>query len=389
MKLSLKTKVLVLIVTIVLTLAVCLTTLLIWKQEASLVQRIEQAQSVVLRVLAFDQQNNTRESGFTYKTNEKGLLTSAEWEAVPDFANDKVAEGSILQTGGIASVLRFDAQKGRFVRVSSTFRDAAGTYATGSELDPESDSHAALLRGEPFHSTVSILGTPVMVEHFPIRNREGTVTGALEAGFVQAELSAVIENALTSAALAAGGLVAVAVLLSLILMTLVLRPVERINTSMKSIAAGDYNTKVPHQDTSDAIGDIARNLDTFREALAVAQSAREAQMAAQMRAAEQAEMTSRIQSRVVREISDGLHRLESGDLSKRIESPANDPFPAEYEQLSASYNAVIDALDTTIHDARSVANPFLEARLKSTMHHRGSRSEPKLKPQRWNKRPQR
>ena len=355
MKLSLKTKVLALIVTIMLALVGGLSALLISIQNEALVQRIEHKQSVVLRVLAFDQQNNTREAGFTYKTDEKGLLTSAQWEAVPDFADSKTAEGSVMQTDGMASILRFDKSAGKFVRVSSTFKDPSGKDVIGSELAPDGSAHAALLRGEQHRSTVTIFGTPIMVEHFPIKNAAGEITGALEAGVEEAELTKVIERAMTSVAVEGSILVAIAVVLSLALMSRALRPVERINAAMKRIAAEEYDTEVPHQDTPDAIGDIARNLDAFRKALATAQGERAAQLAAQQLAIERAEETANTQARVVRDISAGLHRLETGDLTTRIDSPAHDPFPAEYEQLRASYNAVIDALDAAIHDARDVA----------------------------------
>ena len=71
MKLSLKTKVLALIVTIMLALVGGVSALLISIQNEALVERIEHKQSVVLRVLAFDQQNNTREAGFTTRPMRK------------------------------------------------------------------------------------------------------------------------------------------------------------------------------------------------------------------------------------------------------------------------------------------------------------------------------
>lgn len=355
MKFSLKTKVLALIVTIMLTLVVCVTTLLISMQNDALVERIAHKQSVVLRVLAFDQQNNSREAGFTYKTNEKGLLISAEWDQIPDFVDSTTAEGSVLQTDGIASILRFDKASNRFVRVTSTFKDPAGKVAVGSELEVSGPAQGALLRGEAHRSTINIFGTPIMVEHFPIKNKAGETVGALEAGVAEADLTAVIDRAISSVAMEGSLLVAVAVVVSLVLMSRALRPVEQINVAMKRIAAEDYETVVPHQEISDAIGDIARNLDAFRKALAAAQTARAAQLAAQKLAVEQAEATARVQARVVRDISAGLQRLEVGNLTTKIESPEHDPFPSEYEQLRASYNSVIDALDATIFDARDVA----------------------------------
>lgn len=355
MALSLKFKVLALTIALLLGSAISLAALLVWMQQNALLERIEKAQSVVLRVLAFDQQNNTREAGFTYKTNEKGLLTSAHWEAVPDFADHLMAEGSVLQTDGIGSILRLDRETGQFIRVSTTFRDPIGNHATGTALPPDSESHAALLRGEAHRSNISILGTPVIVQHFPIKNSAGDVTGALEAGIAHEELSAVVNKGIHSAILAATILVICAGILCATLMSRALRPVEQINAAMKQIAAEDYETEVPHRDIADSIGDIARNLDEFRKTLAAAHEARATQLSSQLAAAAQAEETSRIQARVVQDISAGLHRLEMGDLTQRIDSPPDDPFPAAYDTLRASYNSVIDTLGSVIHGSAAVA----------------------------------
>jgi methyl-accepting chemotaxis protein len=56
--------------------------------------------------------------------------------------------------------------------------------------------------------------------------------------------------------------------------------------------------------------------------------------------AEREAQTQTNQSRVMKALSDGLGRLASGDLTARIESPANTPFPQDYEALRTDFNAV-------------------------------------------------
>ncbi|MFN3955480.1 MAG: methyl-accepting chemotaxis protein, partial [Pararhodobacter sp.] len=62
-----------------------------------------------------------------------------------------------------------------------------------------------------------------------------------------------------------------------------------------------------------------------------------------------------VQARVVREISAGLERLAAGDLRAPIESPADDPFPSDYEALRASYNSVLDQLGGIVAQIEAVA----------------------------------
>jgi len=62
-----------------------------------------------------------------------------------------------------------------------------------------------------------------------------------------------------------------------------------------------------------------------------------------------------VQARVVRDISAGLERLAKGDLTQPIASAAQDPFPAEYDALRASYNSVLEQLGGIVAQIDTVA----------------------------------
>ncbi len=81
---------------------------------------------------------------------------------------------------------------------------------------------------------------------------------------------------------------------------------------------------------------IQRAFDASAEAILRAEMAT-AEVKA--RAEREAETQAR-QERVVIALSDGLGRLASGDLASRIESPAANPFPQDYEALRTDFNAV-------------------------------------------------
>ena len=73
--------------------------------------------------------------------------------------------------------------------------------------------------------------------------------------------------------------------------------------------------------------------------------------------AEEQERAARIatQQRVVTEIEAGLTRLARGDLSSPIDSPAHDPFPAEYEALRCAFNTTLQQLDDLIEHVDTVS----------------------------------
>jgi methyl-accepting chemotaxis protein len=62
------------------------------------------------------------------------------------------------------------------------------------------------------------------------------------------------------------------------------------------------------------------------------------------------------QVRVVDDLKAGLSRLAEGDLTRRIESPAENPFPGGYETLRESYNAVIDRVGGVLARINGIAD---------------------------------
>ena len=151
---------------------------------------------------------------------------------------------------------------------------------------------------------------------------------------------------------------AVAVILALITGFLVgrsiLRPVAGLSAAMAQMSKGDYTLSVPFLTQRDEIGDMARTVELFRQALIKSEEVKVSQLAMQEDARKKAESEAARQSRVVRDISAGLMRLAEGDLTTPIASPADDPFPAEYNALRAAYNEVVERLAGIVSRIRSV-----------------------------------
>ena len=131
----------------------------------------------------------------------------------------------------------------------------------------------------------------------------------------------------------------------------VVTPIQSMTTYMGQLAGGNYDRDVPHQGRRDEIGDMARSVGIFREAVLERRAARERQQEddarnlaeTERRAAEiAAEAASR--DRVVAALDAGLRGLASGDLSQRIEVS----FPPEFEKLRVNFNDSLRVLEDTI-----------------------------------------
>ena len=123
------------------------------------------------------------------------------------------------------------------------------------------------------------------------------------------------------------------------------RPLVELQLRMRGMMDGDMDGPIAGEDRQDEVGSIARALAFMRERLTERQ--REQNEAAMRRLVEeQAAKTAEAaraaaeQDRVVTSIRSGFDRLSQGDLVFRL----IDPFPAEYEQLRADYNATVDSL---------------------------------------------
>jgi methyl-accepting chemotaxis protein len=119
----------------------------------------------------------------------------------------------------------------------------------------------------------------------------------------------------------------------------------------KSLVAGDLQSPVPHLGRSDALGDLARQLEALRQAglardTAAAEAARAAQAAEdeRRRREEQARQAEAEQECMVANLGQALSRLAQGDMTCRIETV----LASRFEPLRGDFNAAVAHLGETL-----------------------------------------
>ncbi len=204
-----------------------------------------------------------------------------------------------------------------------------------SGLTDDADAEGALREGTAkTRVTEGYFVTAAPIRFGPENQTIGAVVIAWDRDWIdQAALSATLKATLTAGA----GSAVVLVVLLFSISRIVTRPISTLINSMQAIRDGRYDIEVPGMERGDEIGDIARDLDTFRESLAAGNI-----LAAETRK-RQAE-----QARVVQHLRDALARLADGDLTTHIESPAADPFPHDYEGLREDFNRSVERLSDTM-----------------------------------------
>tara|TARA_B100000678_G_scaffold138597_1_gene115800 strand:- start:205 stop:2085 length:1881 start_codon:yes stop_codon:yes gene_type:complete len=152
------------------------------------------------------------------------------------------------------------------------------------------------------------------------------------------------EGAITTAliTLIVGGiaLIGIAVTLAMMLSRSIARPVTALTSTMRDLAAGRSDAKVPSADRQDELGDMARAVVVFRDA-AVAKQAAEAK-------AREAEAAQQL---VVDTVSSHLSDLADGDLTAEITAD----FPPAYAAVKTNFNNAIASLRTMIASVAEAA----------------------------------
>ncbi|RJK99500.1 HAMP domain-containing protein [Paracoccus aestuarii] len=344
-KLTLRQRTIATSVVLMATLAFVLVGAFTLTKRDSLMESAESLQRVTLRVLAHELRNQFE--GFSATEQADGTLSDVVWPVIPDFDDHAMIDSVGAQTAETATIFRRDAS-GQFIRMTTNVMRPDGTRAVGTALDPQGPVHEAMLRGEYFAGQANILGEDYITAYLPIRNAQGEVHGVLYAGTAISQINQVLQRSMGVALAITLLALAVACTINSVMTRRGMRPLVALDGAMQDVAQGDYDRPIPHTDLRDEVGSIARSLQMFRDNLAQADRDREAVAASRAEAQAEAEDQARKQGRAVSDLMAGLQRLARGDLTARIENPAHDPFPADYEQLRSSFNQVATDLSGTM-----------------------------------------
>ncbi len=210
--------------------------------------------------------------------------------------------------------------------------DAAGAMivATPDDASPEAQALAvqALASGK---ATVSADGlTLVRLSS----GKDGKPQGGIVVEWSDAHLQSwIAQETLLLRLQALAVFVVLAAISALALRAIISMPLRRVDRAMGSVAAADFNRRIPETGRGDEIGALARNLDQMRQSLGTAAAAD------RNRQEDQAE-----QARVIDRLREALRLLASGCLSCQID----EAFPPQYEALRADLNSMADTLAATM-----------------------------------------
>ncbi len=280
-----------------------------------------------------------------------GHVTSMTWTGGALSVDREVLHRVTGMTGADLTFFTFDDAAGAFRRHTTNVLQADGSYGDGTLLDRASASHAALMADTLFAGDTEVLGQPFLTIYEPILSPSGQIVGAVAAAIPQDSVAGTFSDVMVrlgtwmAAALAAG------IATTTVALVVMLRPLRQTTRVLVALARKDFGIEAPRLRSEDEVGMVARAASDLREDLAAG-----ARMASEAAAKEAERERQRLeQVRVVDELEKALTRLAAGDLTRRIESPSDDPFPEAYETLRSSYNSVIERVGGVLGRITAIA----------------------------------
>jgi len=163
--------------------------------------------------------------------------------------------------GGTATIFQGDT------RVSTNVAKPDGSRAVGTQLAAGAAHDSVFVAHKPYRGEADILGRRFFTVYDPILDAGGAVIGIWYVGVPQSEFFAIVD-ALQQRAVTAG--VIVALLASLLLFWVLrtaLRPLQRLETTMAQLTAGNLSVEIPAYRLGGEIGQMTEAVRVFKDSL--------------------------------------------------------------------------------------------------------------------------
>jgi methyl-accepting chemotaxis protein len=201
-----------------------------------------------------------------------GGIERVKMAAIPDFAQMGPGAHAVVDrvsqiAGGTATIFKWDAARGDFVRMTTSVKKDDGSRAIGTVLGTANPVFAVIKAGKPFVGEAVILGRAFFTSYVPIVGADNAVSGILYVG-IRKDQYVAMENQLLSA-IGMGSVLAalMALLLGSLFLTRGLRPLLELAGSLRELAGGKLKTEVPYRDRQDEIGGMASAIQSLRSGL--------------------------------------------------------------------------------------------------------------------------
>lgn len=358
--LTLARKLIVILASCIILVALVISSLSLWLEAREM--RVLASDRVNFALAAFAEDLPRDAEGFAAADPTAGAITTVLRTQAPVAISASLVDKFYALLGVHVTYFRFLPERQEFERVMTSIQAPDGSRAVGTLLDPTGPAKAALLANRVYTGQATILGSPYVTRYEPVFDTDGRIAGAVFAGVSISAITALIVEALVGLAIPTLILVGLALLASQVLIRKTLLPIKELVEIVKRLENREYDVTITLNQNRDELSDLSaaciRLRDDLREGARLAE-----QSATQEREREQ---LSADLGRVVFDLREGLARLADGDLVSKIPNPSDNPFPADYDPLRESFNAVIDRFGEVINQVNVIARSVRDSAVEIT-----------------------
>lgn len=301
-------------------------------------------------------------SGSALNWTTDGQLQSLQAWSIPPFFDTELIDSVTQVTQQASSIYVLDSKTKSLVAKTTSISGSDGKRLTDLTITPDSPAFAAVTAKTMFAGRIDIDGVPYLAAMYPIQKKtSGELMGAIFVGTPTAEVEAVAKQTLSLILISGLAVTALFGAFGFVMSRLIARPIPRLAASMRSIADGQLETKIPYLSRGSEIGGMARAVEVFREnGLKVSQMT-EAEAARIIQ--NQAERTAMMQA-LQRGFGEVVEAATAGDFGRRIEAEFADE---ELNALALSINTLVGTVDRglgeTVEVLTGLANADLTGRI--------------------------
>ncbi len=289
--------------------------------------------------------------GISYEAQETGEIPFITWSTMPTSLLFDTVDSAQSISQLDPTIYLFEEASGDFRRIATTLREPNGNRAVGTFLE-RGTAYNALIEGEKYVGRAEVRGAHYHAVYIPILDEVGELRGAVAFVRPMSQVTAELTGSLWRKLIVSGVALSIALAALYVALQFMMRPFSVISQRIAGLAEGDHDSPVPFSERKDEVGVIADSLLVLQESMRGAAELREKE---QDRAQHESNR-QREQSIVVDALSGGLLKLAGLDLTARIESTPQKPFPEEYEELRQTFNSVGEQLAATIATIRDAAD---------------------------------
>lgn len=290
-------------------------------------------------------------NGITYEELENGDVPFITWSGMPDTLLFNTVDAAHSISNLDPTVFHFEEATGDFIRIATTIREPNGNRSVATPLE-RGAAYDALIERERYVGQAEVRGSQYHSVYIPILDLSGDVAGAIAFVRPMSQVTAELNGSLWRKLIVSGVALSIALAAVYVALQFMMHAFSVISQRIAGLAEGDYDSSVPFSERTDEVGVIANSLLVLQDSMRSAAELRDKEQdRAQQESRRQHEQTI-----VVDALSGGLAKLAGLDLTARIESTPQKPFPEEYEELRKTFNSVGEQLAATIATIRDAAD---------------------------------